>query len=50
MTDEQSPAKRQKNTAQNPNKVHGKEKGRAQNLAEESEVEEKPKFEEHPND
>ena len=50
MTDEQSPAKRQNNSAQNPNKVHGKEKGQAQNLAEENEVEAKPKFEEHPND
>ena len=31
--------------------MHGKEKGRAQNLVEENEVEEaKPKFEEHPND
>ncbi|XP_031283422.1 pentatricopeptide repeat-containing protein At1g62680, mitochondrial-like [Pistacia vera] len=47
MTDEQSPAKRQKNTAQNQNKVHGKEKRRAQNLAKGNEVEEaKTKFEE----
>lgn len=51
MNDEQSPAKRQKNTAQKPKKVHEKEMGRAQNFAEENEVEEaKPKVEEHPND